>query len=106
MEADPQGEYVELVAEALRSKWLAVLYDQPVHWHDMATAAIAAMEPALIEARNRARAEAFEEAAKAMENLAFFTDVDELLGMTKQEMSVRTCREGATAIRALAGGEG
>lgn len=42
-----------------------------------------------------------EEAARAMESLAFFTDVDELLTMTKQEMSVRTCHEGAAAIRAL-----
>ncbi len=42
-----------------------------------------------------------EEAAKAMENLCFFTPVEELAGMTKQEMSVRTCHAGAEAIRAL-----
>jgi hypothetical protein len=47
------------------------------------------------------RKEVIEEAAKAMENLCFFTPVDELLGMTKQEMSVRTCHAGAAAIRAL-----
>ena len=43
--------------------------------------------------------ETTERAAKAMENLCFFTPVDELLGMTKQEMSVRTCHAGATALR-------
>ena len=42
-----------------------------------------------------------EAAAQVMENLAFFTPVEELLHMTKQEMSVRTCREGAKAIRAM-----
>lgn len=52
---------------------------------------------ALAEDRNAV----LEEAARAMESLAFFTDVDELRTMTKQEMSVRTCHEGAAAIRAL-----
>jgi len=52
-------------------------------------------------ARHRERA--LEQAALIMENLCFFTDVEELIGMTKQEMSVRTCHEGAAAIRALKG---
>jgi hypothetical protein len=42
-----------------------------------------------------------EVAAKAMEGLGFFTDVEELLHMTKMEMSERTCHEGASAIRHL-----
>lgn len=48
-----------------------------------------------------ARDKALEEAAAAMENLSFMTDISDLIGMTKQEMSVRTCHEGAQAIRAL-----
>lgn len=40
-----------------------------------------------------------EACAKVMENLCFLTDIDELMGMTKQEMSARTCHEGAKAIR-------
>ena len=47
------------------------------------------------------RDDVIEACAVAMENLAFFTPIEELLHMTKQEMSVRTCREGAAAIRAL-----
>jgi len=42
-----------------------------------------------------------EDAAKACEELCFFTDINELMDMTKQEMSVRTCHEAAKAIRAL-----
>lgn len=42
-----------------------------------------------------------EAAAGAMENLCFFTDIEELMEMTKQDMSVRTCHQGATAIRAI-----
>ncbi len=42
-----------------------------------------------------------EAAADSMENLSFFTDIDELIGMTKKAMSERTCHEGAAAIRAL-----
>lgn len=40
-----------------------------------------------------------EEAAATMEDLGFFTDIDELVHMTKQQMSERTCHEGAKAIR-------
>ena len=40
-----------------------------------------------------------EAAAKACENLGFFTDIDELMHMTKQDMSERTCHEAAAAIR-------
>lgn len=40
-------------------------------------------------------------AASEMENLCFFTPIEELIGMTKQEMSVRTCHAGAKAILAL-----
>ena len=42
-----------------------------------------------------------EAAAKAMDDLCFFTDVGKLLTMTKQDMSVLTCHEGAKAIRAI-----
>lgn len=51
-----------------------------------------------------AQRRALERAAEAMENLCFYTPIDDLLGMTKQEMSVRTCAEGAKAIRALGDG--
>lgn len=44
-----------------------------------------------------------ERAAAGMENLCFFTDVNKLMAMTKQEMSARTCHEGAKAIRAMKG---
>ena len=48
-----------------------------------------------------ARDKALDEAAEAMENLSFMTDIRELIDMTKQEMSERTCHEAAQAIRAL-----
>lgn len=49
----------------------------------------------------QAREQALEDAAVAMENLCFFTDIEELRKMTKQDLSVRTCHKGAEAIRAL-----
>lgn len=39
-----------------------------------------------------------EKAAEACQNLGFFTDIDELMYMTKQDMSERTCHEAAAAI--------
>lgn len=43
--------------------------------------------------------ETTEKAAAAIESLCFFIDIGEHLEMTKQEMSARTCREGAKVIR-------
>lgn len=43
--------------------------------------------------------ETSEKAAQAAENLNFFIEVSELLGMTKQEMSERTCHAVAATIR-------
>lgn len=54
-----------------------------------------------IDHAQQAREQALEEAAVAMENLCFFTDIEELREMTKQDLSVRTCHKGAEAIRAL-----
>lgn len=63
------------------------------------------IKPALTEAFARHRLNGFREgleaAAVAMENLCFFTDIEEQLTMTKQQMSVKTCHEGAAAIRAI-----
>ena len=64
----------------------------------MATAALAAARPAILAEGARLGLEA---ASKEMEDLCFFTPIEELLHMTKCEMSERTCHEGAKAIRAL-----
>jgi len=62
-----------------------------------AAAEITRLQAELAEARDKA----LDEAAETMENLSFMTDISDLIGMTKQEMSVRTCHEGAQASRAL-----
>lgn len=74
--------------------------DALVHWlgiEDSHETPIEAVGRKIAEARRQA----LEEAALACEDLSFLTDVSELLTMTKQEMSVRTCHEAAKAIRAL-----
>lgn len=60
-----------------------------------------AAQQAREQGRQEGREQALEEAAVAMENLCFFTDIEELREMTKQDLSVRTCHKGAEAIRAL-----
>lgn len=63
--------------------------------------------PAVATALRAARERALEEAAVKCETLGFMVPIDELIGMTKKEMAVITCKEAAKAIRALAqkGGE-
>jgi len=68
---------------------------------DFAADFVRALVPYRIAAQERAALAMREAAVVAMDNLCFFTDVSQLLEMTKQEMSVRTCLEGAKAIRAI-----
>ena len=69
---------------------------------DTEAEAITAWNTRASEAHTLRVAEAVREAcAVAMAELGFFTDIEELMHMTKQDMSVRTCEEGAAAIRAL-----
>lgn len=57
---------------------------------------------AIIEADRLAVAKKVREAcAREMEKLYFITDIDDLIVLTKQQVSALTCRHGAAAIRAL-----
>ena len=86
-------EIVEAMARAVCEcdglDWSAAGCDR-AFYVNRARAALAVAAPMVLEM-----------AAEAMESLCFFTDVSELIGMTKQEMSERTCREGARSIRSL-----
>lgn len=79
----------------------------PAAWIEAASALVAkagaGITPAAV-AHTAGFAEGLETAAAVCENLAFFTPVAELAGMSKQEMSVRTCHEAAAAIRNLIAG--
>ena len=88
------------IVERLREKSEWTNQRPYFHAHDKcleAAAEITRLRAELAEARDKA----LEEAAEAMENLSFMTDIRELIDMTKQEMSERTCHEAAQAIRAL-----
>ena len=81
-----------------------VCYAWPRDAHNPAVITVAKLlmnPPAPMTELAEARDKALDEAAETMENLSFMTDISDLIGMTKQEMSVRTCHEGAQAIRAL-----
>ena len=88
------------IVERLREKSEWTNQRPYFHAHDKcieAAAEITRLRAELTEVRDKA----LDEAAAAMDNLSFMTDISDLIGMTKQEMSVRTCHEGAQTIRAL-----